>query len=147
MPKYSWYTHDSAKRLILTWFKSEIFETTKATVGMGNTWYWWYRFGVLWKNKLINLSRVESISFPTSGLTSNYQLSEVKLLSRVWLFATPWTVAYQAPPSMEFSRQEYWSVLLFPPPGDLPDPGIEPGSPASQADALLSQSPGKLTTK
>ena len=53
----------------------------------------------------------------------------LKSLSRVRLFATPWTVAYQAPPSMEFSRQEYWSGLLFPPPGDLPDPEIEPGSP------------------
>ena len=48
--------------------------------------------------------------------------------SRVRLFATPWTVALQAPPSMVFSRQEYWSGLLCPPPGDLPDPGIEPAS-------------------
>ena len=47
----------------------------------------------------------------------------------MWLFASPWTVAHQAPPSMEFSRQEYWSGLPFPSPGDLPDPGIEPGSP------------------
>ena len=60
----------------------------------------------------------------------------VKFLSRVRLFATPWTVAYQAPPSMEFSRQEYWSGLPFPSPGDLPDPEIEPGSPAFQADAF-----------
>ena len=51
---------------------------------------------------------------------------KVKSLSRVWLFATPWTVVYQAPPSMGFSRQEYWSGLPFPSPGDLPDPGIEP---------------------
>ena len=56
----------------------------------------------------------------------------MKLLSRVWLFATPWTVAHQAPPSMKFSRQEYWSGLPFPSPGDLPDPGIEPRSPTSQ---------------
>ena len=53
----------------------------------------------------------------------------MKSLSRVRLFATLWTVAYQAPPSMGFSRQEYWSGLPFPSPGDLPDPGIEPGSP------------------
>ena len=65
----------------------------------------------------------------------------VKLLSCVRLFATPWTVAYQAPPSTEFSRQEYWSGLPFPSPGDLPDPGIEPRSPALQADALLSELP------
>ena len=63
---------------------------------------------------------------------------KVKSLSRVKLFVTPWTVAYQAPLSMEFSRQEYWSGLPFPSPGDLPNPGIEPGSPALQADALPS---------
>ena len=63
----------------------------------------------------------------------------VKSLSRVRLFATPWTVAYEAPPSMGFSRQEYWSGLPFPSPGDLPDPGIEPRSPALQADALPSE--------
>ena len=55
----------------------------------------------------------------------------------------PWTVAYQAPPSMGLSRQECWSGLPFPSPGDLPDPGIEPRSPALQADALPSKPPGK----
>ena len=68
---------------------------------------------------------------------------KVKSLSCVWLLAIPWTAAYQAPPSMGFSRQEYWSVLPFPSPGDLPNPGIEPGSPALQADALPSEPPGK----
>ena len=68
---------------------------------------------------------------------------KVKSLSRVRLFATPWAVAYQASPSMGFSRQEYWSGLPFPSPGDLPDPGIEPGSPALEADALTSEPPGK----
>ena len=67
----------------------------------------------------------------------------MKSLSRVRLFATPWTVAYQASPSMGFSRQEYRSGLPFPSPEDLPDPGIEPGSPALQADALPSEPPGK----
>ena len=66
---------------------------------------------------------------------------KVKLLSRVWLFAIPWTVVYQASLSMGFSRQEYWSGLAFPSPGDLPDPGIEPRSPALQADALPSEPP------
>ena len=61
---------------------------------------------------------------------------KVKSPSRVRLFATPWTIAYQAPPSMGFSRQEYWSGLPFPSPGDLPDPGINPGSPTLQADVL-----------
>ena len=56
-------------------------------------------------------------------------LVKMKSLSRVRLFVTPWTVAYQVPPSMGFSRQEYWSGLPFPSPGHLPDPGIEPGSP------------------
>ena len=68
---------------------------------------------------------------------------KVKSLSRVRLFATLWTVAHQAPPSMGFSRQEYWSGLPFPSPGDLPNPGIEPRSPAMQADALTSEPPGK----
>ena len=69
---------------------------------------------------------------------------KVKSLSRIRLFATPGTVACQAPLSMGFSRQEYWSGLPFPSPGDLPDPGVEPGSPALQADALSSEPPGKL---
>ena len=55
----------------------------------------------------------------------------------------PHEVAHQAPLSVGFSRQEYWSGLPFPSPGDLPNPGIEPRSPALQADALLSQPPGK----
>ena len=57
---------------------------------------------------------------------------------------TPWTVAYQALPSMEFSRQEYWSGWPFPSPGNLPNPGIKPMSPTLQADALPSEPPGKL---
>ena len=68
---------------------------------------------------------------------------KVKSLSCVLLFRIPWTVALQAPPSMEFFRQEYWSGLPFPSPGDLPDPGIKPGSPALQADALPSEPPQK----
>ena len=70
---------------------------------------------------------------------------KVKSLSRVGLFATPWTVAYQAPPSRRFSRQECWSGLPFPSPGDFPNPGIESGSPALQADALMSEPPGKIS--
>ena len=61
---------------------------------------------------------------------------KVKSLSHVQLFATPWTVAYQAPLSMGFSRQECWSGLPFPSPGDLPNPGIEPGYPTLQAEVL-----------
>ena len=68
---------------------------------------------------------------------------KVKSLSHVRLLVTPWTVAYQAPSSMGFSRQKCWSGLPFPSPGDLPNPGIEPGFPALQTDALPSEPPGK----
>ena len=70
---------------------------------------------------------------------------KVKSLSPVQFFATAWTVAYQAPPSMEFSRQEYWSGLPFPFPGDLPNPGIEPGSPTLWAVALPSEPSEDMT--
>ena len=67
------------------------------------------------------------------------EFSSVQLLNCVRLFATPWTVACQAPLSMTFSRQEYWSGLPFPSPEDLSDPGIEPRSAAFRADSLLSE--------
>ena len=71
--------------------------------------------------------------------------SEVKwkLFSHIWLFVTPWTVASQAPLSLGFPSQEYRSRLPFPSPGDLPDPGIEPGLPALQADSISSEPPRK----
>ena len=65
----------------------------------------------------------------------------MRMLSHVQLFAAPWTIAPQSPPSMGFSRQEYWSGLPFPSPEDLPNPGIEPRSPALQADILTSEPP------
>ena len=68
---------------------------------------------------------------------------KVKSLSRVRLFTTPWTVTYQAAWSMGFSKQECWSGLPLPSLGDLPDPGIELGSPVLQADTLPSEPPGK----
>ena len=68
----------------------------------------------------------DSFRVPTGGLNKR----KVTSLSHVQLFAAPWTVAYQVPLSMGFSRQEYWSGLPFPSPGDLPNRGIEPGSPA-----------------
>ena len=75
-----------------------------------------------------------------------YSGKKVKSLSRVRLIETPWTVACQVPPSMGFFRQEYWSVLPFPSPGDLPDPGIELGSLTLQADSLpTGKPPGKTT--
>ena len=76
------------------------------------------------------------------NMTANKKEKKVNLLSRVWLFVTPWTVAHQIPPSMEFSRQEYWSGLPFPSPGDFSDPGIKHGSPALRIEALPSEPPG-----
>ena len=75
----------------------------------------------------------------TSGVQSERKRSHSVLSDS----ATPWTVACQAPPSMGFSSQEYWSRLTFPSPGDLPDPGIEPRSPTLQTDSLPSEPPGK----
>ena len=69
--------------------------------------------------------------------------THVCLLSCVRLIETPWTVARQAPLSMGFSRQEYWIGLLFPPPGDLADPGIEPASPALVVKFFITDPPGK----
>ena len=81
------------------------------------------------------------MALPLTNAFSSLVLGEcawvhARVLSRVWLFVTPWTVAHQAPLSMEFSRQEYWSGLPFPSPEDLPNPGIKPRSPALQADSL-----------
>ena len=85
-----------------------------------------------------------SVKHPYVGhSTLAMKWSEMKLLSCVWLFGTPWTVAYKTPQSMEFSRQEYWSELPFLSPGDLPYPGTEPRSPSLQAGALPSEPPGK----
>ena len=67
---------------------------------------------------------------------------KVKSLSRVRLFETLWTVAHHVPLSLGFSRQEYWSGVPFPSPEDLPNPGIEPGSPTLSADTLPSEPPG-----
>ena len=71
------------------------------------------------------------------------QKSKVKSLNHVRLFVTPWTVAYQAPPSMGFSRQEYWNGLPFPSPGDLPNPMIKSRSPHCRQTLLTSEPPGE----
>ena len=83
------------------------------------------------------------VFYVAAGFAKVPSVDFVKSLSRVRLFVTPWTVARQASLSVDFSRQEYWSGLPFPSPGDLPNPGIEPVSPALQADALSSEPPGK----
>ena len=84
----------------------------------------------------------ESLCCPPETIRTLLIGYEVKSLSHVRLFTTLWSIAHIAPLSMGFSRQEYWSGLPFYSPGDLPNPGIEPRSPALQADALTSQPPG-----
>ena len=106
----------------------------------------WIKKDTEWYS-VLEYGELECISYILTKLLLNknknqllkcYWTSEpVKLLSRVWLFEMPWTVAYQSPPSMEFSMQEYWSVLPFPSPGDLPDPGTEPRSPTLQAEPTI----------
>ena len=91
-------------------------------------------FSKVWR-RFWGLSRWRSGKEPACPCR-RYKKERVKSLSRVRLFATPYTVAHQAPLSMAFSRQEYWSGLPFPPPEDIPDPGIEPRFSALQADAL-----------
>ena len=99
-----------------------------------------------WQNRIWTSSGSSTLLY-ASGRDRFENNKWVKWLSCVRLFATPWTVACQAPPSMGFSRQEYWSGLLFPSLRDLPYPRIEPRSSALQADTLLSEPPGKKTIR
>ena len=100
------------------------------------------------------------VRVPTQGAsqrslprTKNLSATEYMLacsLSRIWLFVSPWTVAHQAPLSKEFSRQEHWSGLLFPSPGDLPNSGIKGAWPLSHALAgrfFTTELPGKPATE
>ena len=87
-------------------------------------------------SRIFSSSQIETL-YPLN----NERKSKCQLLSPVWLFAIPRTVARQAPLSMEFSRQEYWSGLPFPSPGDLPYPGIKIRSPALQVDSLPPSEP------
>ena len=88
-----------------------------------------------------------NISYISSGSLAKIRIFVSSLcwcvLSHVWLFGAPWTVVHQAPLSMGFPRQVYWSGLPFPLPRDLPDPGIEPASPALQAGSLPAEPLGK----
>ena len=91
---------------------------------------------------------IKAMLFPVvTYRCESWTIKKVKSLGRVQLFATLWTVAYQAPPSMGFSRQEYWSGLPFLLTGDLLNPGIKPGSPTLSADTLPSKPPGKPRRK
>ena len=126
-------------------------EQTLASHLAGSKWLWiqmWFptpgptaaRSGISGKFLHLKLSLGSAIC----KTTFKEQLGK-ESFSRIWFLATPWTVAYQAPPSMGFSRQEYWSELPFPSPGELPDPGIKPislASPALQADSSTSELQG-----
>ena len=92
------------------------------------------RLPTMWETQVQSLGREDPLE------------KEMATYSSTLAWKIPGTVAYQAPPSMGFSRQEYWSGLPFLSPGDLPDPGIEPGSPTSRADALTSEPPGNPKT-
>ena len=108
-------------------------------------------YGTIWLFKLCisitlaktKLKRLMNIYFPLIIFPSNHIAPVVQSPSCVRLFSTSWTVAHQAPLPMGFSRQEYWSGLPCPPPGDLPNPGMEPNSPSLQVDSLPSEPPGK----
>ena len=100
----------------------------------GNTVWWLHK---------ISLQNYNTLAFALENvIQSNTHLVVVQSLSLVWLFATPWTIAHQAPLSMGFSRQEYWSGLPCPSPGDLPDPGINPSSPALAGGFFTAEPPG-----
>ena len=88
------------------------------------------------------------IGINTRGRILNFRWKmRIKTVSHVWLSVVPWTAAHQAPPSMGFSRQEHWSGVPLPSAGELPDPGIQLGSPAPQADSLPTEPPGKPINK
>ena len=93
---------------------------------------------------MVQLSHPYMTTGKTISLTRRTFVGKVQTnvsLSRIRLFVTPWIVAYQAPLSMGFSRQEYWSGLPFPSPGDLPDLGIEPVSPALAGGIFTTEPP------
>ena len=116
---------------MLEWTKTLIKPHTFAF--FNDTFHWWIHRHVhvydqiTWKIKENKFSIIKSIylNYPCTGAS--------KSLQSCLTLCDPWTVAHQAPPSMGFSRQEYWSVLPFPSPGDLPNPGIKPASPTSLA--------------
>ena len=101
---------------------------------------------ILLKRKALTLIKIKSSSrgyWSRQGEVWRW-LWKWKSLSCVQFFVTPWTVACQAPLSMEFSRPQHWSGYLFPSPGDLPNLGIKPRSLALQVDSLLPEPPGKI---
>ena len=91
----------------------------------------------------MKIKYIKTVKYGTRSFCSINGAWMLHLFSRVQRCVTPWIVARQAPLSLGFSRQEYWSGLPCPLSGDLPNPGIDPGSPALQVGSLLSEPPGK----
>ena len=123
--------------------------TSKFSSNKGSQWTEWdlcFPESVAWTrlNRLGSQAQAWSWELGVEGVERGCEEWKWKCqsLRHVWLFVNPWTVAHQAPLSMKFSRQEYRSALPFPSPGDLPNPGIKPGSPSSQADSLPPGPPG-----
>ena len=105
-----------------------------------------------WGNNPLKFDEINLFSSSHKFITLHIDLNtpegelKMKSLSCVRLIVTPWTAVYQTPPSIDFSKQEYWTELPFPSPEDLPDSVIEPRFPSLQADALPSEPPGKCKT-
>ena len=119
--------------------QKNVFQSSWTTLcSQKSTWQFWNAVSSAFQDILLS---VVPHSLYIHVYTYIYE-GEWKSLSHVWLFATPWAVAHQAPLSMEFSKQEYWSGWLLPSPGDLPSLGIEPRPPTLQVDSLPSEPPG-----
>ena len=117
----------------------------------GGTWWWKTTDSIVYRETTNSMQKSSFqkiyISLSIDWFINRFILLLLSHFSHVQLFVTPWTVVHQAPLSMGFSRQEYWSGLPFPSPGELPDPGIEPRSPILQTDALLTELCGKPVSK
>ena len=141
-PFWGLFVHNliPSQRSYLQYSNTLILERHKSSIWSTLTGQRWTHFPAQKSSEVpLLVNKLHLVSYDRST-----HIHTQKSLSRVRLFATPWIVAHQALPSMGFSRHEYWSGLPFPSPGDLPDPEIEPGSPAWKADALTSEPPGKM---
>ena len=124
---------------------SLVAQMVKSLPAMRDTWVW----SLCWEDPLEKEMATHSsilawrIPMDRGGWQATVHGVTQCVFSRVWLFKTLWTIAYQAPRSMGFPRQEYWNGLSFPPPGDLPDPEIEPLSPILEGGFFTTQTPGK----
>ena len=130
------------------WWVFDLFFCIKGATASGDQKWTWPMLKLLYnRESSLVLSVPRGVGWRGGVRLKREKMWKWKLLNLVQLFVTSWTIAHHAPLSMEFSRQEYWSGLLFPSPGDLSDPGIEPGSPSFQADSLPTERPGKTLSE